>query len=126
MNPVVTPEIAEVMSATHYQPAVSVFMPFEPKVNLKTELLHTLKLITDKVERALTKDYSKELSAIVMKKWKKITTELNFESNKKSIAIYVSPVFEKVLYLDIPMEEKIMLGETFEIRDLVYSIKQLF
>ena len=43
MNPVVTPEIIEVMEALHYRPAVSIIMPFEPKMSLKTELTHSLK-----------------------------------------------------------------------------------
>ena len=34
-------------------------------------------------------------------------------------------MFEKVLYLDISVEEKIIVDESFEIRDLVYSKKQL-
>jgi hypothetical protein len=37
----------------------------------------------------------------------------------------VSPVFEKLLYLDVAVEEKIIIDESFEIRDLIYSKKQL-
>ena len=35
MNSIVTPEIREVMEVVHYRPAVSVIMPFEPKMKLK-------------------------------------------------------------------------------------------
>ena len=38
---------------------------------------------------------------------------------------YINPVFEKVLYLDIPVEERIIVGESFEIRDLIYCKKQI-
>jgi hypothetical protein len=62
---------------------------------------------------------------LVMQKLRTIISDLNFNTHKKSIAIYVSPVFEKVLYLDITVEEKIIVDESFEIRDLVYSKKQL-
>jgi hypothetical protein len=125
MNPIVTQEIKEVMEAVHYRPAVSVIMPFEPKMSLKTELIHSLKTAADKVERDLLENYPGELGALVMQKLRAIIKDLNFTTHKKSIAIYVSPVFEKILYLDITVEEKIIVDESFEIRDLVYSKKQL-
>ena len=125
MNPVVTPEIREVMEAVHYRPAVSIIMPFEPKMSLKTELTQSLKTASDKVEQELLENYSGEMSSLVMQKLRAIIKGLNFNTHKKSIAIYVSPVFEKVLYLDLAVEEKIIVDESFEIRDLVYSKKQL-
>ncbi len=125
MNKIVTPEIQEVMDAVHYRPAVSIILPFEPKMNLKTELTHSLKTAADKVELELRKEYPEEMSTLVMKKLRTLIRGLNFNTHKKSIAIFVSPVFEKVLYLDVQVEEKIIIDESFEIRDLVYSKKQL-
>jgi hypothetical protein len=120
-----TPELRELIEAVHYRPAVSIIIPFEPKMGLKTEILHSLKIAADKVELELQESYPDEMSTLVMLKLKSIFKNLNFNTHKKSIAIYVSPVFEKVLYLDIAMEEKIIVDESFEIRDLVYSKKQL-
>ena len=125
MNPVITSEILEVMEAVHYRPAVSIIMPFEPKMSLKIELTHSLKTAADKVEQELQENYPDEMGMLVMQKLRAIIKGLNINTHKKSIAIYVSPVFEKVLYLDIAVEEKIIVDESFEIRDLVYSKKQL-
>ena len=125
MNSVVTPQIYEVMAAIHYRPAVSIILPFEPKMSLKTELNYSLKAAADKVEKELMENYPDEISMLVMQKLRAVIKGLNFNTHKKSIAIYVSPVFEKVLYLDILVEEKIIVDESFEIRDLVYSKKQL-
>ncbi len=125
MNSVVTPEIREVMEAVHYRPAVSIIIPFKSKINLQTEIKHSLKIAADKVERELTTNFSEEISSLVMKKLRNIINDIKLDTNKKSIAIYVSPVFEKVLYLDIAVEEKIIVDESFEIRDLIYSKKQL-
>lgn len=118
-------EMHEVIEAVHYRPAISIIMPFEPKMSLKTELVHSLKMASDKVEKELLENYPEELSTLIMHKLKAIINSLNFNTYKKSIAIYISPVFEKVLYLDIAVEEKIIVNESFEIRDLVYSKKQL-
>ncbi len=125
MHPVFTSDIRDLIEAEHYRPAVSVILPFEPKMNLKEELNHALKIAGDKVERELLENYSQEISMLVMHKLRTIFRNLNFSTHKKSIAIYVSPVFEKVLYLDIPVEPKIIVDQSFEIRDLVYSKKQM-
>jgi hypothetical protein len=124
MHPVAAPDIREVMEAVHYSPAVTIIMPFEPKMSLKAELTHALNTAVDKVDKELMENYPGEMSYLVMQKLRNIILNLNFHSHKKSIAVYVSPVFEKVLYLDIAVEEKIIVDESFEIRDLVYSKKQ--
>ncbi|MFI5140571.1 MAG: hypothetical protein ACHQIM_22330 [Sphingobacteriales bacterium] len=125
MNQFITPEMREVLKALHYRPAVSIIMPFEAKINLETELNHKLKVAADKVELELLNNYPEEISKVVMRKIRTIISNLIFNPLKKSIAIYVSPVFEKVLYLDIAAEEKIIIDNSFEIRDLVYSEKTL-
>ena len=58
MNPIVTPEILNVMKAVHYGPAVSIIMPLEQKMNLKAGLAHSLKFAADKVEKELQENYS--------------------------------------------------------------------
>lgn len=118
-------EIREILDAVHYRPAVTIIMPFEPKMSLKAEISQALKFAMDKVARELTEHYPGELSALVMHKLSGLVKNLNFNTHKKSIAIYVSPVFEKVLYLDIPVDQKIIVDDSFEIRDLVYSKKEL-
>ncbi len=125
MNAHIASEIREVITALHYRPSVSIILPFEPKMNLKTELSYSLKMAVKKVEDELLAEYPGEMSSLVMAKLNTLVKNLNFNTYKKSIALYVSPVFEKVLYLDVPVEEKIIIDESFEIRDLVYGKKQL-
>ncbi len=125
MTTILTPELRALIEATHYRPAVSIILPFEPKMGAKVAILHSLKLATDKVEKELSSNYPDEMGKIVMIRLKKICKNLDFTTHKKSVAIYVSPVFEKVLYLNIDVEEKVIVDESFEIRDLVYSKKQL-
>ena len=96
MNSSVTPEIKEILEAVHYRPAISIIMPFEPKMGLKKELANSLKIAADKVEQMLLNDYPRDIAALVMKKLRTIIRDLNFNTHKKSIAIYVSPVFEKL------------------------------
>ena len=125
MNKSIFPEVKEVMNAVSYLPCVSLIIPFEPKMNLRTELSHKLKLTADKIALHLTGNYEPEKAKVVLDKLNNLLSNLNYNTYKKSIAVFVSPVFEKVYYLDIPVEEKIIIDESFEIRDLVYSKKQL-
>lgn len=125
MNKLLNPEIRDLVEAVHYRPAVSVIMPFNTRVSLKKELTHSLKIAADKVEKDILKVYPDEISRIVVNKLRTLIKHLKYESDKKSIAIYVSPIFEKVIYLDVPVQEKIVIDESFEIRDLLYSKKQL-
>lgn len=125
MNPIVTPEIKEVMEATHYRPAISLILPVETKLSLKNELPHTLKLAADKIEQLVNQNYSNELTTLVMLKLRAAIRRLDLNAVRKSIAFFISPVFEKVVHLDIPVEEKMIIDESFEIRDLVYSNKQV-
>jgi hypothetical protein len=100
-------------------------MPFEAKISLKKEMTHALKTAADKVEKELLAVYPSDISMVVMKKLRTMLKDIKFETDKKSVAIYVSPIYQRVVYLDIPVEEKIIIDESFEIRDLLYSKKQL-
>ncbi len=125
MNTNIDSEIREVMEALHYRPSVSVIIPFVPKINLETELKYAFKIATDKVEQELADNYPAEISALILQKLSGVIKNVKVDKNKKGIAVYVSPVFERVLYLDVAVEAKIIIDESFEIRDLVYSKKQL-
>lgn len=126
MKSALSPEIREVSEAIHYRPAISIILPFEPKMNPRTELAQQLKHAVDIVNKEVRKNYpDDDLAELVIGRLRRIVKNLNFSTFKKSIAIYVSPVFEKVLYLDIPVEQKIIIDESFEIRDLVYAKKDL-
>ncbi|GAB2981399.1 hypothetical protein GCM10027049_16760 [Mucilaginibacter puniceus] len=124
MNTMLDPDIREVMEAVHYRPALSIVLPVEPHISLKTEMAHILKITADKAERELHAYYPDEQCEVVMKKLNTLIGNLNIPAKKKGVAIYISPIFEKVCYLDSPVEEKLIVDESFEIRDLVYNAKQ--
>ena len=107
------------------RPAVSIILPFEPKMSLKSEIEYKLKFSYARVEQELLVNYPKEIAMVVLQKLQKMIRNLNYNTHKKSIALFVSPQIEKVFYLDIPVDEKIIVDESFEIRDLIYSKKQM-
>ncbi|HVM86909.1 MAG TPA: hypothetical protein VMT76_01890 [Puia sp.] len=106
-------------------PTVSIILPFEPKMSLKTELDYKLKVYVKNIEKELYGNYPAEKVEEVMERLQYIVHHLNYNTHKKSIAIFASPVVGKVFYLDVPVEEKIAIDATFEIRDLIYNKKQI-
>ena len=111
MKSVIPSEVKEVMDAVHYRPAVSVILPFDPKWGTQAELQQEIKYVFDKVERRLADEYPAELYKPVLKKLRHLTEDLKYVKGKKGMALYASPVFEKLLFLDVPVESKILIDE---------------
>jgi hypothetical protein len=125
MSSATSPEVSEMRDLEHYRPAVALIMPFEPKMSSRSDLAIALKRATDIIENKILDDYAGNMSLLVIQKLKRIIQSLNYNTHKKSLAIYVSPLFDKVLYLDIPVEERIIIDEDFNIRDLTRIKKQV-
>lgn len=124
MLPEIIQEVTEVLQAPNTFPSVSIIIPFEPKMTSRKELEHQLSKVLEKAEAELAIAGSPD-SDEVLGKIHKLIDGLNYNTYKKSVALYASPLMEKTYYLDIPVEEKIIIDSSFEIRDLVYSKKDI-
>ncbi len=124
MHTLLNSEVSHEIDASHSMPCVSIMLPFEPKMTSKSAITLLLNKAADKVERMLIENYSPEFGKIVMNKLRIIYNDLNFGSHKKSIAIYVSPILEKVFYLNFSLKVNVSVGDDFTIRDIVLSKEQ--
>lgn len=115
----------DVLHLEEDHPNVSVILPFEPKMSVHRELELRLQRVLNQVEKGLIKTYSPEKVKPVADKLKALIRKIDFTSFKQSVAIFVSPAIEKIYYLDIPVEETVAIDESFDIRDLVYSKKDV-
>src|SRR6185437_3491325 len=106
-------------------PSLSIILPFEPKMQSKSELTSSLQSVVEKVEKKIFDNFYIDMALLVIQKLKYIIKNLDFSTHKKSIAIYVSPVFEKVLYLNVEVDERIVLDKSFHIQDLIKNKKEL-
>lgn len=121
----VSQDVQEVMEAVHYRPSITLLMPSRASIGMKEEMQQYLKREGDKIRKKLSAEYPNDTVSLVMQKLNDLFAGITYDNLKKSIAVYVSPVFAKLLYLDVPLEEKLVIDEVFEIRDIVYSKKQL-
>lgn len=119
----ISPALPAADEKKRHWPAVSIIMPFEPVIQRKDDIMQRLQKAVKKVEWEMGTGYDEDLADLVMLKLRMIIKNLNFSTFKKSLAIYVSPVFEKVMYLNIPVKETIRVNESFFIRDIIHSKK---
>jgi hypothetical protein len=118
-----TPE-REVIATVQYLPAVSIVIPFTPVITLKENLEYYLKNVMSKVEAMLVAHYTAEKAIPVIIKLKNLLSNLNYNTTQKSVAVFVSPVVEKVYYFEVEMDEKIVIDPSFKTSDLVYCKKE--
>ena len=120
MNPNIVLQQPRVIVEINYMPAVSIILPIRSLITLKSTLEDRVKLIMKKTEQRLLALYSEEKAVPVIRKLKNLIRTLKYDTHKKGIAIFVSPVLEQVYYLEAEVEEKIAIDEFFEIRDEVF------
>lgn len=119
-----TKEIQGLLGTAKYLPTVSIIAAFQPQMSSRSEIEYRLKTYLKNVERELLTGYPAEKAMPVILKMRNLLASINYTCFKKSIAIFASPVTEKVFYMDIPVEDKIIANGSFEVRDLVYARKQ--
>jgi hypothetical protein len=78
-----------------------------------------------KIEKELLTHYLTEKAIPVIIKLKALIRNLNFNTHTNSIAIFVSPVAEKVYYMELEVEEQIAFTGSFNLRDLVLNKKNV-
>ncbi len=102
-------------------PCISLILPFEPKMGSKALLQQRLQRSLKTVEKELLKAYPPFTAEVIIKKLNTLIGTLDFATYKKSIAIFVSSDIERVYYLDFQVEEKVIVDQSFEIRDIILN-----
>ncbi len=123
MKPVLSAQQKAVVQSNSHNPAVTLVMPFEPKMVKKHELEFQLKLHQQKAEQQLLDKYSSDVAVPVINKLQQIIKKINFNSYRRSLVIHVSYSEEKVLYLEMELESRLIVDQPFSIL-LVLSLKK--
>ena len=100
------------------QPRVTMLLPFEPKMIPKGELDQRIKAALGKGERQLLASHPAEEALPILARMRHLLNGLNYSTHKRSIVAFASPDVEKLIYLDIPLEEKVVVDEPFYVRDI--------
>ena len=108
----------EVASAS-YLPVISMFMPFEPKMFRKADLASKLIGLKREAELQVSSDFFISGKKEALERLDTVISHINFSTHKKSIAIYVTAEADKVFYLDVPLIQKVIISQSYNIRSLV-------
>lgn len=104
-------------------PAVSIILstqPQFPKTKLDREYMNSL---LAKAEVQLLAQYSKQKTESLMDKLHHAVNTIKLNELSKGLAIYVSFNIEKVIHLPFAVTEKVIVDNSFEIRDLLMAAK---
>ena len=80
----------------------------------KSQLQKRLKEIVGEIREELQNRYTREQTTVLVQKLNAILENLDFVTHKKSLAILLSPGFERIYYLDFRVNEKNYCGRSFQ------------
>lgn len=105
----------------HEYPAISLLVPTHPEYpKFKLDKKHIQGLI-NQAEMQLTERFSKRRAGELTEKLKETVDTIDFGNLTQGIAIYVSPHQAKIVHLPFSVDEKVIVDDSFEVRDLLYS-----
>ena len=82
-------------------PFISIIIPFEPRMAIKSGFDNIIKKVAAKTEKEVMSSYPENKATPVIKKMHHALYNLDVNKHKKqSIGIFVSPLLEKVYYFN--------------------------
>lgn len=106
-------------------PAVSILLPFEPMMMLRKELRLKLRHAVETAENEMTGNYPDHEVRAVMDHLHRLLEGLNYNTDRKSIALFASVSYSNIIYLNFTVHEQVVVDRSFQIRDVVYQKKEL-
>lgn len=114
---------ASVINARKIAPSVSMIIPTDKSYPQYRVDEGKLKSLLKKLEDDLLAEFPENETRVIVNKFKKLIASIEHEHLSNAIAMFVSPETEKLFYLPFPVQEKLIIDSSFEIRDLIYSTK---
>lgn len=113
----------QVINAKKTAPSVSILLPtHKNNPNHKIDK-GELNALVRKAEEQLMNNYPENTAKEIVKKLNKIAGEVDYKHLSDSLAIFVSKDNDVVLNLPFRVSEKLVIDDSFEIRDLIYTGK---
>lgn len=106
-------------------PAVSILLPLHHVFSSGPELQRRLKIALENTGHRLRKNYTADAVAVILARMDKLRSKLQADTKHESVALFASQLHSKLVYLDVPVEERIVIGDSFAVRDLIADSKRL-
>jgi hypothetical protein len=109
------------------EPAVSIILHNETPSPRNEKFQITLKdAIKEAIKNLEEKGYEKRVIRSLEEKMNNLEEKIYYENISRSLVMYVSPNYEEVIDLPFKVENKIIVDNSFETRDLLRTVNRLF
>lgn len=120
----ILPEVTEALVGRKEYPAISLILPTHPQYpHFKVDKEHMIELLSD-VASQLAARYSAQKVEEMMQKVNEAVARIDYSKLSESLAVFVSEHQSKVIHLPFAVTEKVIVDDSFEVRDLIYAAKQ--
>lgn len=103
----------------HQAPSVCLIHPFDPKMLSGSVVAASLDRMCHKLDERWKQRHSRQVYEPVLEKFRGVLGDLNYNTHKKSICIFLSEEEVKILYLDILVRPALLVDRPFNIRDVI-------
>lgn len=115
----------EQLLEVHSNPCISIIIPTHhtspdrivDRDVIRDAVYKAKQLLTEKTETAVSSRLSAKIDELVSK--------IDFLHTSSGAGIYVSAGISKTIYFTLPVAEKVVLGNTFESRDLLFELSRM-
>jgi hypothetical protein len=105
-------------------PAISIILPVHPQFpDIKIDSEHMIAILKN-VEEQLKGKFANQISDNLLQKVKRVISEIPNNHLSKSLLIFISQESERVLSLPFTVKEKVIVDDSFEVRDLIYATQK--
>jgi hypothetical protein len=104
-------------------PAISILLPTHTQDAGITTFRERMSRVARNVEDRLESLYSKQKVNGLMSRLNHAINGINLSSTGSGIAIFISESVEKIFHLPFAVSEKVIIDDSFEIRDLLYAAR---
>jgi len=102
------------------QICVSIIVPVHRLSPARRGDERVLKNTMDKAGQLIRDKYGEEMQATLVAGMEELYGNIDFNHNQDGIGLYLSPRIKRVVHFPFAVKEKVVVGERFETRDLLY------
>lgn len=105
-------------------PSVSILMPTHRSHPENRQDPIRLKNLIAEMTNHLTAEYDRHESAPILGQLDALVTQIDFRYTLDGLALFASQGFSRRFFLPFPVQERIVIGEKFSIRDLLFALNR--
>ena len=117
-------DLAELQAHTE-APAVSIIIPTHRVSTERQQDYIRFKNAINESQKQLAKNHDKKVYQPITDRLWELLESIDYTNLLEGLAVFISPSKEKVIDLPFPVEERVIVDESFEVRDILFALNKL-